>query len=168
MLDHNILLTIILVVGTIITLNVSKYSLQKIGSLKKANEKRIYYVSKSINVVITIVAIFLGAAIWSMSFDGILIFVSSIFAVIGIALFAQWSILSNITSSVIIFFTFPAKVGESIKIVDGDNSVAGKIVEISLFQIHIVNEDGDLIIYPNNLFMQKPIIKINNKKDEDA
>jgi len=79
-------------------------------------------------------------------------------------LFAQWSILSNVTSSIIIFFTFPAKVGESIKILDGDNSVSGKIVEISLFQIHMLNEQGDLIIYPNNLFMQKPIIKLNNLK----
>ncbi|MGE4515247.1 MAG: mechanosensitive ion channel domain-containing protein [Arcobacteraceae bacterium] len=164
LLNNNILLTIILVIGTFVTLQVSKYFLRKIGLTKEANEKRVYYISKSVNLVVLVVAVFLCAAIWSMKFDGILIFISSIFAVVGIALFAQWSILSNVTSSIIIFFTFPAKVGESIKILDGDNSVSGKIVEISLFQIHMLNEEDDLIIYPNNLFMQKPIIKLNNVK----
>jgi small-conductance mechanosensitive channel len=46
-------------------------------------------------------------------------------------------------------------------VVDGDNSVVGKIVEISLFQIQIMDEEGNLVLYPNSLFMQKPIIKIN-------
>ncbi|MFA7082998.1 MAG: mechanosensitive ion channel domain-containing protein [Arcobacteraceae bacterium] len=166
--NNNIIMTIILIVGTVATLQLSKYSLNKMGLYKEENEKRIYYISKSINIIVILIAVFLSAAIWSMKFDGILIFISSIFAVIGIALFAQWSILSNITSSVIIFFTFPAKVGESIKILDGDNGVSGKIVEISLFQIHMLSDDGDLIIYPNNLFIQKPIIKLKKPKSNNS
>ena len=160
-MQENIIYTIVLIVAVVIMLNGSKYFFKRMGQSKKVNEKRVYYISKSINVVIVTVAIFLCAAIWSMKFDGILIFISSIFAVIGVALFAQWSILSNITSSIIIFFTFPAKVGEKIKVVDGDNSVVGKIVEISLFQIQIMDEEGNLVLYPNSLFMQKPIVKIN-------
>lgn len=162
-MEKNIVLTIALLICTIIILNGSRYFLRKMGESKKVNQKRVFYISKSINVVIVVMALFLAAAIWSMNFDGILIFISSIFAVIGIALFAQWSILSNVTSSIIIFFTFPAKVGEYITIVDGDNSITGKIVEISLFQIHIQNEENDLVIYPNNLFIQKPIIKRKKK-----
>ncbi len=168
LLNNNIILTVILIVGTFITLQLSKYFLKKIGLTQEANEKRVYYISKSINILVLVVAVFLCAAIWSMKFDGILIFISSIFAVVGIALFAQWSILSNLTSSIIIFLTFPAKVGQSIKILDGDNSVSGKIVEISLFQIHLLNEEGDLIIYPNNLFIQKPIIKLSKKSSCDV
>ena len=75
-------------------------------------------------------------------------------------MFAQWSILSNVTASIIIFFTFPARVGDSIRIVDGDNSVEGKIKEISLFQIELNDQDGNLIMYPNNLLLQKPVVKI--------
>lgn len=168
LLNNNIILTLIVIVGTFVTLQLSKYFLKKIGLNQEANEKRVYYISKSINILVIVVAVFLCAAIWSMKFDGILIFISSIFAVVGIALFAQWSILSNLTSSIIIFLTFPAKVGESIKIIDGDNSVSGKIVEISLFQIHLLDDEGDLIIYPNNLFIQKPIIKMNKKSSPDV
>lgn len=161
LLQNNIVLTVVLAVGTFVALFVTKYFLKKIGLTKESHEKRVYYISKTVNFIIIVVAIFLCAAIWGMKFDGIFIFISSMFAVIGIALFAQWSILSNLTSSIIIFFTFPAKVGETIKILDGDNSVSGKIKEISLFQIHILDEEENLIIYPNNLFIQKPIIKIN-------
>ncbi len=159
-MDTNVVLTTILVVGVLITLKTSKYFLNKIGLVKKVATKRIYYISKIIYIFIMIVALFLLAVIWSVSLDGILIFGSSIFAVIGVALFAQWSILSNLTSSVIIFFTFPARVGDKIMIIDGDNTITGDIVEISLFQIELIDDEENIILYPNNLFMQKPIKKI--------
>lgn len=91
---------------------------------------------------------------------GFSVFASSLFAIIGVAMFAQWSILSNITASVIIFFNFPARVGDTIKIIDGDNSIEGTIKEITLFQVELKDSDGNLIIYPNNLLLQKPIVKI--------
>ena len=66
LLNNNILLTIILVIGTFVTLQVSKYFLRKIGLTKDGNEKRVYYISKSLNIVVLVVAVFLCAAIWSM------------------------------------------------------------------------------------------------------
>lgn len=159
-MSSQIFLTILLLVATFISIRVVTFFLAKIGTNKRVNEKRVYYVSKTFSLLIIIVAFILLAFIWSVSFSGVLIFASSIFAVIGVALFAQWSILSNITSSIIIFFTFPSRVGDSITVIDGDNSVSGEIVEISLFQIEIKDAEGNTIFYPNNLFMQKPIKKI--------
>ncbi len=159
-MNINIILTGVLIIGVLIILKTSKYFLNKVGLVKKVTPKRIYYVSKLIYIFIIIVALFLLAVIWSVSLDGILIFGSSIFAVIGVALFAQWSILSNLTSSIIIFFTFPARVGDKIMIIDGDNTITGDIVEISLFQIELIDDEENIILYPNNLFMQKPIKKI--------
>jgi small-conductance mechanosensitive channel len=46
---------------------------------------------------------------------------------------------------------------------DGDNSVEGEIIEITLFQIEIKDKEGDIYHYPNNLFMQKPIKKFKDK-----
>lgn len=45
--------------------------------------------------------------IWGVEFTDLGLVMSSVFAVLGIAFFAQWSILSNITSGVIMFFYFP-------------------------------------------------------------
>ena len=155
-MDNNITFTVILIVSMLLSIRTSKYFLNKIGVAKKIAHKRIYYVSKMIYIFIITIALFLLAVIWSVSLDGILIFGSSMFAVIGVALFAQWSILSNLTSSIIIFFTFPARVGDKIMIMDGDNSVLGEIVEISLFQINLLDDENNTILYPNNLFIQKP------------
>ncbi len=162
MIDQNIILTLVLVVSTFIVLNGLKYFLKKIGNSKKVSQKRIYYVAKSISILIIILSLFFLALIWSVSLSGLLVFASSIFAVIGVALFAQWSILSNLTSSIIIFFSFPSRIGDYIRIVDGDNSIEGKIIEIELFHIRILDKDENIVIYPNNLFMQRPIIKMKN------
>jgi small-conductance mechanosensitive channel len=84
------------------------------------------------------------------------------FAVIGVALFAQWSILSNITASVVIFFGFPYRVGDRIKVTDADFDISGTLEEISLFHVLIRTDGQNLITYPNNLILQKPVFKLDN------
>lgn len=156
----NLMLTAIVIISTLITFKISNYLIRKIGKSKKIVLKRVYYVSKFIHFITVFIALMTLAVVWNMQLGGIMVFASSIFAVIGVALFAQWSILSNLTSSIIIFFTFPARVGDKIKIIDGDNSITGEIIEISLFHIEVEDEDKNIILYPNNLFIQKPILKI--------
>ena len=105
-----------------------------------------------------------------IGYSEISIFLSSVFAVIGIALFAQWSILSNITASLIIFFGFPYRVGDYIKIIDKDDDIYGVIEEISLFHV-LIKRDEELITYPNILILQKGVIKnpnINKSGNRDA
>ena len=46
-------------------------------------------------------------------------FLGSVLTVVGVAFFAQWSLLSNITSSIIIFFNHPVKLNDSIVILEG-------------------------------------------------
>jgi small-conductance mechanosensitive channel len=82
---------------------------------------------------------------------------SSVFAVLGIALFAIWSILSNVTSGIIMFFSFPYKVGDKIQIHDKDFPIEAIIEDIRAFQIHLRQDNGDLVTYPNNLLLQKAV-----------
>lgn len=166
MIDNSIVLSIITVVLAFLVYRITTYSIKKIGKTKDILPKRIYYVIKFSQFLIILVLLMALSIIWNVQLGGVMIFASSIFAVIGVALFAQWSILSNLTASVIIFFTFPARVGDKIKVLDGDNSIIGEIKEISLFQIEIKDEEGNIILYPNNLFIQKPIIKIKKEKDK--
>lgn len=160
-LTANIILSIATIITTVFILKTTHFFINKMGNKKKVLPKRTYYVIKFLDFFIILLTVLILSVIWNVEFGGIAVFASSIFAVIGMALFAQWSILSNLTSSIIIFFTFPARVGDKIKVLDGDNSVEGIIKEISLFQIEIMDDDKNLILYPNNLFIQKPIIKMN-------
>lgn len=163
MFTQNIIVSFMVLIIMFILIKVSDYLVTKTGKTKKVIPKRIYYVTKFSHFMIYFITILALSVVWNVQFGGIAVLASSVFAVIGVALFAQWSILSNLTSSIIIFFTFPARVGDMIKIMDGDNSVTGEIVEISLFHIEVLDEYGNKILYPNNLFIQKPIMNI--KKD---
>ena len=98
--------------------------------------------------------------------DQILLFISSIFAVVGVASFAQWSILSNITAGIIIFFSYPFKIGDKIKIHDKDFPIEGEIDDIKAFYIILKSFDGETITYPNNLLIQKGISVIYKPTEE--
>ena len=123
-------------------------------------EDRELYIKKLINMLLTLALILLVGAVWEISAKGLSVYFVSIFTVVGVGLFANWSMLSNITASIIIFFFYPYKVGESIKIIDGDNSVEGTVMDITLFNIEIKTKEGRTVTYPNNLAIQKPMSDI--------
>ena len=153
-------LSIISSVTYFVTLSITHSAVLKFGSKQKYAEKRIVYIKKFFGAMLCMILLITMAFIWGIDFRGILIFASSFFAVMGIALFASWSVLSNITSSVILYFSFPFKLGDRVKIVDGDNSIEGEIVDITMFSLQIKDQNDNIVSYPNNLAIQKPITKI--------
>jgi small-conductance mechanosensitive channel len=155
----HLILTCILFILYIITGKVLSRLIRKREEKFQADPGRILYVHKVIRLASGIIFIvFLGFA-WEISFAGISIYLASIFTVIGVALFASWSILSNLTASIILFFFFPYKIGYRIRIQDGDNSVEGLILDITMFHIEIELEDGRIATYPNNVAIQKPCFR---------
>ncbi len=101
--------------------------------------------------------------IWGFSLKGLSIYFASLFTLIGVAFFAQWSLLSNITAAIILFFNYSYKVGNRIRVLDGDNSITGEIIDIQPFYFIILTDNGDKASYPNNLILQKPILQLQEK-----
>ncbi|ANQ51462.1 mechanosensitive ion channel [Flammeovirga sp. MY04] len=79
---------------------------------------------------------------------------TSIFTIIGVAFFAQWSHQSNITAGVIIFLTSPLKIGDQIRIYEGEG-IHGAITGIGLFFTTIITEENQRLMLTNTAFMQK-------------
>ena len=128
-------------------------------------EHRANLVIKYIDLLINIIAVIALIVIWGVKKEDILVTVSSITTVIGVAMFAQWSILSNITSGIILFFFFPFKIGDIIRINDKDFPVQGEIEDINAFHINLRSSNGELSTYPNNLLLQKGITVLNPRND---
>ena len=147
-----ILLIIILIIRKIIVLTV-----RKIGKKSGIAEVRAILIGRYVTVTLIILALLVEAFILGVEFSDITVLFSSVFAVIGIALFAIWSILSNVTSGVIMFFSFPYKVGDKIRIHDNDYPTEALIEDIRAFHLHLRQDNGDLVTYPNNLILQKPV-----------
>ena len=132
-------------------------------SVRRAlGDLRVLYMTRLMNIGMVFLCIVVMCLIVGLGYSEISVFLSSIFAVVGVALFAQWSILSNVTASMIIFFGFPYKVGDRIKVLDKDDDMSGVIVEISMFHVIMKREDGNLITYPNTLILQKAVLKIDH------
>lgn len=120
-------------------------------------EHRTGLIMKHIDFFVFFLTVLGLIVIWGLDFRHLGVFMSSIFAVIGIAFFAQWSILSNITSGVIMFFTFPYKIGDYIKIHDKEAPLEGQIEDIKTFHIILHTINNEIITYPNSMMLQKGV-----------
>jgi small-conductance mechanosensitive channel len=112
---------------------------------------------KAVHLFTSITAIILIASVWGLEQNKIAVFASTILTAIGIAFFAQWSLLSNITSSIILFFNHPLKLGDTIKVMDKDYPFEGEITELTYFFVHLKTQNGETITIPNSILLQKPI-----------
>lgn len=161
--EYQIIWTAIVILGLLFLRFALKQSAKRTARRDELNFARTRLIYKYINVLVSFIAIFSLLLIWGVEVRELTVIFSSIFAVIGIGLFAIWSILSNITSGIIMFFYFPYKIGDKIQIHDKDFPIAAIIEDIKAFQLHLRTEKGELVTYPNNLFLQKSISLL--KKD---
>ncbi|GGZ82885.1 hypothetical protein GCM10007028_20940 [Algibacter mikhailovii] len=139
--------------------------IKKTLSEKLIQESRGILIRNIINLILTLMGIILIALVWGVKQADLAVFIGSVLTVVGVAFFAQWSILSNITSSIIIFFNHPVKLNDSIIILEGkDYVIEGKVANIGLFFVTLETEDSGEITLPNNLFILKSIKNITNEK----
>lgn len=119
---------------------------------------RVLQVKQIISIIINITFVIALAVVWGVRAENLVIALSSIFAVIGVAFFAQWSILSNVTAGIIMFFTAPYRVGDYIRIIDKDIPIDAIIENIHAFYTHVRTDKDELIVIPNNQFLQKAVL----------
>lgn len=114
-------------------------------------------IRKTITGVILSAAVILIVLIWGVDKKELALFFSSFMAILGIALFAQWSLLSNITASIILFINHPAKIGDKIAVLDKEYPLTGKIRDIGAFFLILKTDEGDIVTIPNSLILNKMI-----------
>jgi small-conductance mechanosensitive channel len=88
----------------------------------------------------------------------VFVFASTTLTLLGVALFASWSLLSNVTAYFVILLNPSFRRGTFVRIIDVDNYSEGYISELSLFSTKLVTESREVIIYPNNLLLGRPTL----------
>lgn len=161
---------IIATVTTILVFVILRFVLRSIiknfGRKAFFSEGRTNLVMKYTDYLINTLAIISLVAIWGVEGKQLVLVISSVLTIIGVAFFAQWSILSNVTAGIILFFSFPFKIGDKIRIMDKDFPVEAEIEDIKSFYTLLKTAEGEEIAFPNNLLLQKGIV-IVPKKEED-
>lgn len=155
----------------ILMMPLSKYiirkSIKKFGLLKLRSETRILQIIHITSVSINLFCIIALAVVWGVRPQNMWIALSSIIAFVGVGLFAQWSILSNVTAGIVIFFSTPFHIGDKIQIHDKDLPITATIESIMTFYTHLRTEEGELIVISNTLFLQKTVSLLKEKEKDN-
>lgn len=153
-IETAIAISIYLIIKIIIDRNIDR-----IVRNNKATKSRSKIVKKAINL--TLLSVFMAVifSIFGVDQSELTIFIGSVLTVIGIALFAQWSILANITSGIIIFFNHTVKLDDTITVIDKEYEIEGRISDIGLFFVILKTKEGEQITIPNSVFLNKMIKK---------
>lgn len=120
-------------------------------------------IRKAVNLFLLLTLAVFILIVWGVDQTELAFFLGSVLTVIGIALFAQWSILSNITSGIILFFNHSVKLDDTITIMDKDFNIEGRVSDIGLFFVILKTKEGDQLSIPSNVFIQKMIKHHPNK-----
>jgi small-conductance mechanosensitive channel len=147
---------IVFILAFILRLLITK-SLSKIQLKFGFQKARVLLTNKVITILIYITVIVITAFIWGVDEKQLLIYISSFLTILGIAFFAQWSILSNITAGIILFVNYPVKIGDKITILEKDYDISGEIRDIGAFFITLKTSKNEFITVPNSIILQKNI-----------
>ncbi|MBC2604767.1 mechanosensitive ion channel family protein [Pelagicoccus albus] len=84
-------------------------------------------------------------------------FISTVLGLVAIGFVAVWSVLSNISSTLLILGFKPFKVGDYVRLV-GDE-VSGRVIDVNFMFTTLRRTSGDVFRVPNNQFFQKTILR---------
>jgi len=156
-MDIRIIETVIVITTYFILRVISSKSVDKTVENSLIQKTRGKVIKKGVNIILLWVTIALLFFIWGVNQSDLVVFIASFLAVLGVALFAQWSILSNITSGIIIFFSHPVRLDDTISIIDKDYQIEGRVSDIGLFFVIVKTKNGEQVTVPSNVFIQKMI-----------
>ena len=141
--------------------NLSRSIIRRLAIVKEIGEQRSLAVRKGVRLILVLFLIVILGFIWGYDIQALLAASAGFFTLVGVAFFAVWSILSNITSSIIIFFRFPLRVGDTLVLPEAEG-VSGTVTDITLFHILLEDEEGHIVAIPNNVVVQR-ILRINKR-----
>lgn len=153
-----ILSGIIIILGMIIYKIIKKTIKSRIikSHIRKQDGFLIVKMTKSITIIGCILTFIF---IWEGNIQNFWIGITSIFGIVAIGFFAVWSILSNIVSGIVIILLKSIRIGDQIEVMG--EGIQGRIENVTLFHVVLIDKKKNNIAIPNNLFIQK-IIKVIN------
>lgn len=152
-----LLQTLAVIVILLVFKVIIRKTVSKVSGRFYIEPKRLAITKRVMNIIFLSLGVIFIAGIWGLDQKELLFFISSALTVLGIAFFAQWSILSNITAGLILFFSHPIKIGDTIRIFEKDFEIEGKLLDISVFFMYVQTREGKTITIPNTVALQKMI-----------
>lgn len=135
-------------------------AINHIARTRRRHPQRVASTRRSTGIISILVLVGLLAIIWSIDFFQLVMVAGAILAAIGVAFFAEWSILSNVTISIIMFWRFPIHVGDRVGLLN-DKSFSATVTALTPFFIIMADDDGNRVTMPNTASLQQVLVIYN-------
>lgn len=145
-----------------------KYVIRKRWRKAQFLEQRKHATIRLMNFIILLVEVIILAGVWGLEGTQIFAFITSALTVLGVAFFAQWSLLSNITAGLILYFNHPLKLGDHISFVEKDYPLKGTVEDIGFFFVYIKDASGEIFTIANTVIVQKTIHVRSSESHEES
>lgn len=108
--------------------------------------------------LIALIALLLICSAFGLPLNGLWTALTGVLAMVAIGFVAAWSVLVNITCTMIILMFRPFRIGDTIGF--PGEEVKGQVVDLTLIYTTLLGEDGRQFQVPNVMFLQKSISRI--------
>jgi small-conductance mechanosensitive channel len=105
-------------------------------------------------------ALVLILSVLGFNLGGLWAVMSTVLAMIAIGFVAVWSVLSNVSCTVIMLIAKPFNIGDEIEV--AGEPISGRVVDLNFVYTTLKDVDGRLVQIPNNLFFQKVVKRRTN------
>lgn len=133
---------------------------QKVKQKSIARSDRLRKITKLILFFFASVTVIM---IWGIDPNEVWVLVAATAGFLGVALFAAWSLLSNIMGAYILFFANVICIGDRIRYLDGALDLEGVVKDMTLFFVCVEQEENAIMYIPNNVFLQRVVIKTKKR-----
>lgn len=148
-------LALLVLVGAAIVQFILNRGLSLLAARTHLEPNDLLPLKKVLKSVLYLVTAILILTVFGVNLGGLWAIMSTILAMVAIGFVAVWSLLSNVSSTVIILLFRPFAIGDELEF--AGEPVKGKVVDLNFLYTTLRETDGTLIQIPNNLFFQKSV-----------
>ncbi|MCF7929735.1 MAG: mechanosensitive ion channel family protein [Spirochaetales bacterium] len=148
-----ILITIAILALDLVLQKTTQHRIDRHVEKNKMPHRRNVVMHKIKSVLLHSASIVAIIMLWGVSLQNIWVSIAGLLGLVAIGFFAVWSILSNIFAGIVIFFTRPFQIEDTIELLP--EGIKGKVKDINGFFTILVDEDGNTLNVPNNFIYQK-------------
>lgn len=155
----DIILTVLIIIFYFVSARALKKYITKYGKKRQFTRSQRIKLVRLLKFFLSIGFILILTLVWGLNMKDIWVLGSVILGFIGVAVFAVWSLLSNVLAAYILFFSEPFQIGDFVILKDGDNSIEGEVMNMTTFYVKVKLDNGAIANIPNNVTFQKILIK---------
>ncbi|MDA3799726.1 MAG: mechanosensitive ion channel family protein [Kiritimatiellae bacterium] len=161
---NKVILSVVILLIIYLFSNLLKITAKRTQQKFKIRKSRYFAIRRFFTTASILLMFFSLILIWNVNIKNVWVSLTGIMALVAIAFFAVWSLVGNILAGIIIYFTSPFKIEDTIEVMP--DGICGTVLAVNTFYTVLLDTDGSYISVPNSLFFQK-YIRLVKKQDKN-